>query len=180
MGKNSPSRDQPEPVESSTTRRGVLPMLAGTITALAAATHPAQAKQTGSNPDSGTVWWTELRTRDPARARSFYAGVIGWTPKLVSQDDPTRPPASGEKDYTLFMMRGQEAAGAEEIRPDETSARPGWLTYVQVDDVDEAIKKVATLGGKVVQEPTDVVGVGRMAEIEDPEGNRLGLMSPRA
>jgi predicted enzyme related to lactoylglutathione lyase len=113
--------------------------------------------------------------------RTFYAGVVGWTPKVVAQDDMTRPPTAGEKGYTLFTMRGQEVAGAEEIEAgDAADPRSGWFAYVQVDNVDEAAERAAKHGGKVVQQPFDVPGVGRIAEIEDPEGNRVGLVSPRA
>jgi predicted enzyme related to lactoylglutathione lyase len=88
---------------------------------------------------------------------------------------------AGEKSYTMFTMRGQDVAGAEEIEADDTAGRrTGWFTYVQVDDVDEAVKRVIKSGGKVVEQPFDVPSVGRMAEIEDPEGNCVGLVSPRA
>ena len=161
------------------TRRLFLPLVATAVGTLVAASMPTHAKQAVSGTEAGTVWWNELRTRDPVRTRSFYADVIGWSPRIVAQDDMTRPPAAGEKAYTVYVMRDEEVAGAEEIASDDSSARPGWLTYVQVDDVDEAVRKATTLGGKIAQQPFDVSGVGRLAEIEDPEGNRLGLVSPR-
>jgi predicted enzyme related to lactoylglutathione lyase len=183
MPKSSPIGDPPVPEETATpqpTRRIFLPLVATSLATLAASRLPAEAKPAVSNADAGTIWWSELRTRDPARARSFYAGAIGWVAKTVAQDDPARPAVPGERGYTLFMMRGQEAAGAEELEADDAATRPGWFIYVQVDDVDETVKKVIALGGKVIQHPIDIAAVGRMAEIEDPEGNRLGLVSPRA
>ncbi len=183
MDHDLPIHDHVVPPADATpnpTRRSVLPLVGTTLAALAAGKLPAQAKPATSSADVGTIWWSELRTRDPERARAFYAGVIGWIPKMVAQDDMARPPAPGEKGYTLFMMRGQEVAGAEQIEPDDlTGLRQGWSTYVQVDDVDETLRKVATLGGKTTQQAVDVPGVGRFAVIEDPEGNRLGLVSPR-
>ena len=165
----------PEAAVPNPTRRLVLPLLATAMTTLAVG--DAQAKQAVSSADAGTIWWSELRTRDAGRAHAFYSGVLGWTAKTVAEGDSGRPPAPGEDAYTLFMMRGQEVAGAEEIDADDPS--PGWFTYVQVEDVDAAVRKATALGGKVVQQPTDVAGAGRMAEIADPEGNRLGLVSPR-
>ena len=170
-------------VKSNLTRRVFLPVLTSAVaTSALAATHlPVQAKQAVSNVEAGTIWWSELYTRDPIATRAFYASVIGWTPKVVAQEDTARPPAAGEKSYTMFTMRGQEVAGAEEIEPDDPAGRrTGWFTYVQVDDVDEAAKRAIKSGGKVVEQPFDVPSVGRMAEIEDPEGNRIGLVSPRA
>jgi uncharacterized protein len=168
-----------EPRGSNLTRRIFLPALTAAVTSsgLAAAKPAAQGKQPpATSSDLGTVWWTELRTRNLAATRDFYAGVIGWTPKLVAQDDMNSPPAAGEKGYTLFMMHGEEVAGAEEI---DAGERPGWLTYIEVDNVDEAVARAAKRGGKIVQQPSDIAGVGRVAEIEDPEGNRLGLVAPR-
>lgn len=139
----------------------------------------AQAMEQATSPNVGTVWWAELRTRQPQKTQDFYASVLGWTPKIVAQDDTSRPPAAGEQSYTVFTMGGQEVAGAEEIPLDATTAaKPGWLTYVQVADVDEAARRAQEHGGKIIQVPVDVPQVGRMAEIEDPEGNRVGLVSP--
>jgi predicted enzyme related to lactoylglutathione lyase len=168
---SSPEASAPNP-----TRRLVLPLLATTMATLAVG--KAQAKQAVAGADAGTIWWSELRTRDSSRAQAFYSGALGWTVKTVAEDDASRPPKPGESGYTLFMMRGQEVAGAEKIEDDDP--HPGWFTYVQVDDVDATVRKATALGGKVVQQPTDVPGVGRIGEIEDPEGNRLGLVSPRA
>lgn len=129
--------------------------------------------------DVGTIWWAELRTNDPQKTQDFYANVLGWTPKLVAQNDTSRPPNAGEQGYTVFTMGDQEVAGAEAIPAGETGkVKPGWLTYVQVVDVDAAARKAIEHGGKIIQLPTDVTGVGRMAEIEDPEGNRVGLVAP--
>lgn len=171
-----------EPAKSSLTRRVFLPVLTTAIatSTLAAAKRPVQAKPASSSSEAGTIWWSELRTRDPLAMRAFYGSVIGWTPEVVAQDDMARPPAAGEKSYTVFKARGQEVAGAEEIGADDpTGMRSGWFTYVQVDDVDEAARKATKLGGRIVQQPLDVTAVGRIAEIEDPEGNRVGLVSPR-
>ncbi|KAB2915820.1 MAG: VOC family protein [Hyphomicrobiaceae bacterium] len=168
--------------ELTLTRRLFLPTFVTALasSAVAAAGLSAQAKQQASSSDVGTIWWHELRTRNPAKAKAFYSGVVGWTPKVVAQEDTSRPPNPGEKDYVVFAVGEQDVAGAETINGTDTAdVRPGWLTYIHVDDVDEASKWAVQLGGKVVQEPFDAPGVGRMAEIEDPEGNRVGLVSPR-
>lgn len=172
-----------ETVKSKLTRRIFLPLLtaAAASPTTAATGPPAQTKQAVSGSEAGSIWWNELRTRDALATRAFYASVIGWEPKVVAQNDMARPPAPAEKGYTVFTMRGQEVAGAEELESDDlVGMRPGWFTYVQVEDVDEAARKATQHGGKVVQQPVDVPTVGRMAEIEDPEGNRIGLVSPRA
>lgn len=156
--------------------------------AFVAAPHSTQAMEQAAGADVGTIWWAELRTRDPQKTQAFYSSVFGWTPKVEAQGEASdqantaaNTPAStgGQQPYTIFTANGQEVAGAEAIPPNASAdARPGWLTYVQVADVDEAARKALENGGKIIQLPVDVPSVGRMAEIEDPEGNRVGLVSP--
>jgi predicted enzyme related to lactoylglutathione lyase len=137
---------------------------------------PAQA---GAPAEVGTVWWSELQTANPARARAFYAGVMGWTPKVVALEDSSRPPAAGEKEYSLFNAGGQDVAGAVHMEdgPADVST-PMWLTYIQVANVDAAAKRAVELGGKLLEAPADVPNTGRIAIIEDLEGVRVGLITP--
>jgi hypothetical protein len=74
-----------------------------------------------------------LQTADPVRARAFYAGVMGWTPKVVALADQTRAPESGEKEYTLFNAGDREVAGAAQAETTPGQAPAAfWLTYIQV------------------------------------------------
>jgi len=70
-------------------------------------------------------------------------------------------------------------AGAETIEDGApTDMRPGWLPFIQVKDVDEVAQRAVQLGGRIVTLPYDADNE-RMVEIEDPEGNRFGLVSSR-
>jgi predicted enzyme related to lactoylglutathione lyase len=158
---------------------GVTAVAAATATS-AVAQSPAKAQTAPSDADVGTVWWSELLTRNPERARAFYARVIGWTPKIVALEDTSRPPKQGEREYTLFMVDGREGAGAMMIQddPEFEGVAPSWLTYIQVANVDAAALQAAQLGGKVVTAPFDVPKVGRIAVVQDLEGARVGLVTP--
>src|SRR5438445_4342668 len=48
-----------------------------------------------------------------------------------------------------------------------------WISYVSVEDVDATAKAAAANGGKVIEAPYDVPGVGRTARIADPQGAGL-------
>ncbi|KAB2917797.1 MAG: VOC family protein [Hyphomicrobiaceae bacterium] len=156
----------------------VAALAAGVVTS-AAAPRAASASTTVQGSEVGAVWWTELQTTDVERARTFYSQTLGWTPKVVALEDMTRPPAQGEKEYTLFMADGREVAGATKI--DETAAEgttPSWLTYVQVANVDAAALRAVELGGKLLEPPVDVPNTGRIAVVQDAEGVRIGLIAP--
>ncbi len=135
--------------------------------------------QVGSAADVGTVWWSELVSSDPARSREFYAAVAGWSSKIVASNDTSRPPNPGETEYTVFTHEGEEVAGA--TNPEGTGAegvRPGWIAYIQVANVDNAVMEALKKGGKVLRAPFDAINVGRLAIVADPDGVPVGLVTP--
>ena len=52
------------------------------------------------------------------------------------------------------------------------------INTVEVDDVDEAMKKVVASGGSIVNEKHDIPGVGTHIYIKDSEGIIHGLLKP--
>jgi predicted enzyme related to lactoylglutathione lyase len=61
----------------------------------------------------------------------------------------------------------------------ETGARPGWIGYVEVDDVDAIAERARQLGGVVHVEPTDVADISRFCIIADPQTARLAALKWR-
>jgi predicted enzyme related to lactoylglutathione lyase len=155
-----------------------------TLAALAVlAVHAAPVRAetgTAAAETTGTVWWSEIMTTDPVRSRDFYASVAGWTPKTVAAADTTRPPNPGEAEYTLFTKNGVEVAGASKIEPADTDTRPGWMTYIEVANVDTAVIEALKKGGRILKAPFDDASTGRMAIVADPDGIPVGLVTPKA
>lgn len=121
--------------------------------------------------EPGSFCWVELRTTDPAGARAFYRELFGWQ----AVDEPT-PGGT----FTRLRLDGDDV-GALYQQPAarrEAGARPSWLAYVAVDDVDAAARRVAELGGEVTAGPFDVGSAGRSAHLRDPEGAELALWQP--
>jgi uncharacterized protein len=120
-------------------------------------------------PQHGSVCWTELNTRDAAGAKSFYKEMFGWNYKESKDGMP----------YTELMLAGGDRPfGGIFALPEEMAAVPPfWMTYIAVDDVDAATKKVQDLGGKVHREPTDIPGVGRFSIVADPSGAVLAMIT---
>jgi predicted enzyme related to lactoylglutathione lyase len=115
----------------------------------------------------GTFSWAELETSDGDAAKRFYGELFGW------QFDDTPIPDDGV--YTVALRDGKRVAalyGSE--RP------PHWNCYVTVASADDAAKAAAEHGATVVQEPFDVMDVGRMAVFTDPAGAALAVWEPRA
>lgn len=116
--------------------------------------------------EPGCPIWHELSSPDLPVATKFYADVLGVTWEAM-------PMETGD-DYTCLMVEGRPVAGA--FPPPMEGIPPHWEVYFNVEDADAVAEKAGQLGGKVVQEPWDVPGVGRMAILMDPQGAVLGLM----
>ena len=48
--------------------------------------------------------------------------------------------------------------------------------YVAVPDVEEALQKAESLGGKRVMGPEDIMGMVVLGQFTDPEGNLVGVV----
>lgn len=150
------------------------------VLAVHAAPVRAENSTATASETTGTVWWSEIMTTDPVRIRDFYASVAGWTPKTVAAADTTRPPNPGEAEYTLFTRNGVEVAGASKIESGDTDSRPGWMTYIEVANVDTAVIEALKTGGRILKAPFDDASTGRMAIVADPDGTPVGLVTPKA
>jgi uncharacterized protein len=116
------------------------------------------------NPQAPSPFvWFELMSNAPADSIAFYRKVAGWNAK-----DSGMPGMS----YTILSV-GETSIGGILGLTDEMragGARPCWIGYVGVADVDADAKRVAALGGKVLRAPDDIPGVGRWAMVTDPYG----------
>lgn len=122
----------------------------------------------------GKFFWYELMTSDLDAAIGYYTRVVGWT-----ASDMPMPGDAGQR-YVLLNAGGRAVGGIMQITDQMRAggARPGWLGYIHVADADEAAKRVAAAGGKVLMAPQDIPEVGRFAMAADPGGAAFYVMMP--
>ena len=121
----------------------------------------------------GEIHWSEYVSGDVAASKKFFTEVVGWTINEM--------PMPGGMVYNVCMNGERPVAGimsVDVIRQQNPDAKPHWMTYIQVDDVDAAAKAVAANGGTVLSEPFDVAGVGRICITMDPGQAVVGIMTP--
>src|SRR4051812_161164 len=99
----------------------------------------------------------DLATTDPEGAKRFYGGLFGWEAEDVH-------PAEGMT-YTILRKDGDPVGGMFGREGLEEAGGPHWINYVSVEDADETARRVTELGGEVVEEPFDILDVGRMTAI---------------
>ncbi len=107
----------------------------------------------------------ELAVDDPDCARAFYEQTLGWK---VTQ--------WGDQDYWMVTTGEPGAPGIDGAL---TTRRENWPALVNISDVaslDEIVAAVKASGGKLLEGPMLIPGVGYLAYCHDTEGNAFGLM----
>ncbi len=122
----------------------------------------------------GTFCWSELTTSDQAAAKAFYSGLLGW-----EADD--RPVGDDGAFYSMQLVGGRSVAAiaAQPQQQRDAGVPPLWNSYVSVADADAVAERAKELGAAVHAPAFDVMTVGRMAVIQDPQGAFFMLWQPR-
>ncbi len=118
-----------------------------------------------TNPwPTGTPCWVDLAVPDLTAAQQFYAAVLGWTFADTGEE---------YGHYQICRRDGHAAAG---LGPLQHAGQPSaWTTYLASNDVDRTAGRITECGGKLLAEPFDVPGSGRMCVALDPQGAAFGV-----
>jgi predicted enzyme related to lactoylglutathione lyase len=116
----------------------------------------------------GRFVWYELSTTDMAAAKTFYAAVMGWRAHDVSMPGMA---------YALFVAGKATVAGVMGLPADaaQMGAKPRWMGYVAVDDVDATAERIRQLGGAVHIPPEDIPDISRFSVVADPQSAMFAL-----
>jgi predicted enzyme related to lactoylglutathione lyase len=129
------------------------------------------ATQTQMEHAPGTFCWIELATTDGPGAKKFYSELFGWE----AQDNPIGP----DMVYTMLKLNGKDVGALYQKGEAMKQVPTHWASYISVTSADETAAKTKALGGTVVQEPFNVMEVGRMAVIADPTGAHFCIWEPK-
>ncbi len=112
---------------------------------------------------SNPVVHFEVLGKDAAALQKFYKDAFGWA---FEPAGPTYAMAKPGGDGGINGGIGSPIDG-------ETSH---VTFYVAVPDLDAALKKIQSLGGKTTMPPMEVPGGPWIAMFNDPEGHSIGLV----
>jgi predicted enzyme related to lactoylglutathione lyase len=111
------------------------------------------------------VHW-EIGAPESKRSQEFYSQMFGWT---ITCNNPMN--------YGSVNTGGQGGINGGIMQTPD--GHPKYITiYVQVDDLQASLDKVARLGGKTLVPPTPIPGTGAFAWFQDPDGLCVGLFKP--
>jgi predicted enzyme related to lactoylglutathione lyase len=111
--------------------------------------------------ETGGVVHLELHTGDQRAAASFYGRLLGWRTERVHA-------AAGS--YLALDVGAAIGGGIVEC----ATARPLWLPYVDVDDIDRSTAAARRLGATVTLGPREGPA-GWRSVVSVPNGGELAL-----
>jgi len=132
--------------------------------------------------EHGSLNFNGLATRDPERAKAFYASVFGWTTLELGAGSMWTLPGYGDhlEEASPDLRKQMGTMGAPEgfidvvaalnpISDDDPGSLARWTVTFAVDDADATASKASELGGKIVAGPLDAPWT-RTVVIQDPQG----------
>lgn len=118
----------------------------------------------------------EVIGKDPAGLRGYYGEMFGWE---FDTSSPVSDAVSEPMNYG-FVERNTTSDGTG--IPGGVGGGTGYeshvIFYVGVPDVEAALQKAESLGGKRLMGPEGKPGVLYVGQFIDPEGNLVGVAGP--
>src|ERR1051325_10657329 len=119
----------------------------------------------------------EMPCDDRERVAKFYDSAFGWKMQLLGAEMGHYVLATTtETDQTGPKKPGAINGGFFPKKPDWPMQHPSVV--IAVEDIKQAVKKVAKAGGTVLGDPMEIPGVGQYVSFTDSEGNRVGMLQP--
>jgi predicted enzyme related to lactoylglutathione lyase len=112
---------------------------------------------------------------DGPKLRDYYSQLFGW-----------EIDADNEMNYGMVARDSNKAASGDLGIGGGVGQGPEGYTghvtfYVAVPDVEEALQKAESLGGKRTMGPETIMdGALTFGHLEDPEGNMIGVVQDQA
>ena len=104
----------------------------------------------------------EIPTKNGKESGEFFEKLFGWH---IEHDE--------QMDYTMWDPHEGPGGG---FSPVGENVKPGdVLIYVNSEDIEADLKKVAELGGTVLQEKMEIPTIGWFGIFKDPTGNMIAL-----
>lgn len=115
----------------------------------------------------------EIPFDDKNRAMKFYREIFGWALNDLGPQMGNYVLARTAKTDAEQMIEEKGAINGALYERDKNTQAP--IVVVQVDSIEETIKKIESSGGKMIT-PKMPIPNGSYARIADSEGNIVGII----
>lgn len=111
----------------------------------------------------------EVIGKDGDKLQKYYSELFGWE---VSNDN--------EMNYGMVSREGNASPDGVGIGGGIAGGPPGYeghvTFYVAVPDVETALAKAESLGGKRIMGPEKIMDMVELGQFSDPEGHVIGVV----
>ena len=111
----------------------------------------------------------EVVGKDGEKLQRYYAELFGWE---IQADNPMK--------YGMVAREGNTGSDGVGIGGGVGQGPDGYeghvTFYVEVPNVEEALQKAESLGGKRIMGPEDIMGQVTLGQFKDPEGHMVGVV----
>ena len=119
-----------------------------------------------------TIVHFEIPADDVEKLKKFYSELFGWKiEKMPGPMDYWGIATVPVDDKGMPMRPGVNGGMMKKQNPEH---KP--VNYIAVESVDEYVKKIEALGGRIVVPKMEVPGIGWWALSLDPDGNQFAIL----
>jgi uncharacterized protein len=113
----------------------------------------------------------EIPFDEKARAKKFYSETFGWEFDEMPEINYTGITTTPTDENSMPLQPGAINGGLTERGTDV----PTPVITIEVDSIDDHLKKIEAAGGKQISPKGEVPNMGYYAYVKDTEGNVIGL-----
>jgi predicted enzyme related to lactoylglutathione lyase len=119
-----------------------------------------------------TIVHFEIPADDVEKLRKFYSELFGW--KIEKMPGPVEYWGIATVPVDEKGMPERPGVNGGMMKRQNPEHKP--VNYIAVESVDEYVKKIEALGGRVIVPKMEVPGIGWWALALDPEGNQFAIL----
>jgi len=121
-----------------------------------------------------TIVHFEIPADDVEKLKEFYSLLFGWKiEKMPGQIEYYGIYTVPVDEKGMPLRPGVNGGLMKKQNPEHKA-----VNYIQVESADEYMKKIESLGGRIVVPKMEVPGIGWWAMALDPEGNQFAILQP--
>jgi len=118
----------------------------------------------------------EMAAEDKKRMSEFYSTVFGWKTQQLGPEmgDYVIALTTETDENGMIQKPGNINGGFYQKMEDPKMNYPSVV--IEVKNINDSIEKIKKAGGKVLDEPMKIPGVGIFVSFIDTEGNRSSIL----
>lgn len=128
--------------------------------------------------DMNPVVHFEMPYENRERLVKFYEKTFGWQMQKLGQTmgDYVTATTTATDENRMIETPGNINGGFFPKKSGQPAQYPSVV--IAVDHIKKAMKKISDAGGKVLDAPVEIPGIGQYVSFIDSEGNRASILQP--